>query len=124
MQKKQFIHEFENKVLKLTLHRSTIFFLLKMELNLEGLKVLSTEKIPIAKPVLEDFIHTLRHGNPFLGTAGFTLQDETRSYLILYDGYTSLIGRVKNQLSDRIQEFVAKNIDRKLLADYLEDASS
>jgi hypothetical protein len=95
-----------------------------MELTQEGEKVLSTEKIPIAKPLLEDFIHKLRHGIPILGPAGFTLQDESRSYLILYDGYTSLLGRVKNQLSDKIEEFVAENIDRKILADYLEEASS
>jgi len=124
MQQKQFVHEFQNKVLKLSLHRSTICFLLKMELTQEDEKVLSTEKIPIAKPLLEDFIHKLRHGIPILGPAGFTLQDESRSYLILYDGYTSLLGRVKNQLSDKIEEFVAENIDRKILADYLEEASS
>lgn len=121
---KYFIHEFQDKALKIALYKENIFLFLKIELTQNGHKILSTPKIPIAKPVLGDFIHTLRHGKPFLETAGFTLQDETRSSLILYKGYKSLIGRVRNQMTNRIYEFNVDDIDRESLADYLESTSS
>jgi len=124
MSEKYFIHEFQDKVLKIALHKKNIFLFLKIELTQNGYKILSTTKIPIAKPVLEDFIHTLRHGKPFLETAGFTLQDETRSSFILYKGYRSLIVRVRNQMTDSIYEFNVDNIDRESLAEYLEGTSA
>lgn len=80
---------------------------------------MSTPKIPIAKPVLEELINVLRHGTQFTNTANFSFLDQARSYIVLYNGSSSLLGRVANQLTNTHYNFDVKGIDREALAIYL-----
>lgn len=81
--------------------------------------VLCTPKMIIGKPVLENYIQLLQQGDLYLGNVSIPLSDSKNSYLVMYDSYRSMRGRVPNQTTNRQEDFDIKGIDPKALAAYL-----
>lgn len=120
MEDSYFVHQNGDTTFKLLLCKNEAFRAIRIKI-LNGQKlVFSTPKMNIAKPVLENFIHSLQQGNPFYGNTNIPFAgSKNNSYLVLYDAYRSMLGRVTNELTNSQHNFDIKGIDPKELAAYL-----
>ena len=119
MENSYFVHHNGDTTFKLLLCENESFRAIRIEIIHGQKTVLSTPKMNIAKPVLENFIQSLQQGNPFYGNTNIPFAGSKNSYLVLYDAYRSMLGHVTNELTNSQHDFDIKGIDPNELAAYL-----
>lgn len=115
---------YNGNTFKFTLIKSGSFPKFQIEIFTDNNCYFISREIIISKHVIEEMIELFKTGNPFLDVSRFEFRDPDKSFLILINGETTVIGQTYNLVSGKREEFVVKDIDKKKFFIYLESANA